>query len=112
MGEDIAFYGGAFGAYKGLIQNYGANGFGTHLFQKGIGGSSGWISYDRHAGQLLRFNFSDFITIAFRFQLVNQAAKNSFICIGEKFSCYHLVCETAAGSGTGHAAQHSQVWKN
>jgi pyruvate dehydrogenase E1 component beta subunit len=53
--------------------------------------------------------FSDFITIALD-QIVNQAAKIRYMYGGK--AKVPLVMRTPSGSGTGHAAQHSQSLEN
>ncbi|WP_034551361.1 alpha-ketoacid dehydrogenase subunit beta [Carnobacterium funditum] len=109
MGEDIAFYGGGFGATKGLIQKYGAERIrNTPISESALAGAAVGSAMTGMR-PIIEIQFSDFITIALD-QLVNQAAKIHYM-YGGKVSV-PLVMRTAAGSGTGHAAQHSQSLEN
>ena len=109
MGEDIALYGGGFGATKGLIQKYGAKRIrNTPISESALAGAAVGAAMTGMR-PIIEIQFSDFITIALD-QLVNQAAKIHYM-YGGKVSV-PMVVRTAAGSGTGHAAQHSQSLEN
>ena len=109
MGEDIALYGGGFGATKGLVQKYGAKRIrNTPISESALAGAAVGAAMTGMR-PIIEIQFSDFITIALD-QLVNQAAKIHYM-YGGKVSV-PMVIRTAAGSGTGHAAQHSQSLEN
>lgn len=109
MGEDIALYGGGFGATKGLVQKYGAERVrNTPISESALAGAAVGSAMTGMR-PIVEIQFSDFITIALD-QLVNQAAKIHYM-YGGKVSV-PLVMRTAGGSGTGHAAQHSQSLEN
>ncbi|WP_192988241.1 alpha-ketoacid dehydrogenase subunit beta [Carnobacterium mobile] len=109
MGEDIALYGGGFGATKGLFNKYGAERIrNTPISESALAGAAVGAAMTGMR-PIIEIQFSDFITIAMD-QLVNQAAKIHYM-YGGKVSV-PLVMRTAAGSGTGHAAQHSQSLEN
>ncbi|SEL11933.1 pyruvate dehydrogenase E1 component beta subunit [Carnobacterium iners] len=109
MGEDIALYGGSFGATKGLVQKYGAERIrNTPISESALAGAAVGSAMTGMR-PIIEIQFSDFITIALD-QIVNQAAKIHYM-YGGKVSV-PMVIRTAAGSGTGHAAQHSQSLEN
>lgn len=105
MGEDIGGYGGSFNATKGLIDIFGPD----RIMETPIveGGFTGVAIGAAMAGYrpVVELMFSDFVTCAMD-MLVNQAAKARFMLGGQV--TVPLVVRTAAGSGTGAAAQHSQ----
>jgi pyruvate/2-oxoglutarate/acetoin dehydrogenase E1 component len=109
LGEDIGIYGGGFGATAGLQAKYG---------QKRVRDTP--ISENAMAGiavgsaitglrPVMELQFSDFVTTAMD-QIVNQAAKMHYLHGGKVK--VPLVVRTAAGSGTGAGAQHSQSLEN
>ncbi|MGB6178729.1 alpha-ketoacid dehydrogenase subunit beta [Carnobacterium sp.] len=109
MGEDIALYGGGFGATKGLFQKYGSERIRNTPISESVLAGAAVGSAMTGMRPIIEIQFSDFITIAMD-QLVNQAAKIHYM-YGGKVSV-PMVMRTAAGSGTGHAAQHSQSLEN
>ncbi|MEG0749698.1 MAG: alpha-ketoacid dehydrogenase subunit beta [Carnobacterium sp.] len=109
MGEDIGLYGGGFGATKGLIEKYGAERIrNTPISESALAGAAVGSAMTG-LRPIIEIQFSDFITIAMD-QLVNQAAKIHYMYGGK--ATVPLVMRTAGGSGTGHAAQHSQSLEN
>lgn len=105
MGEDIGVYGGSFGVTVGMIDEFGSERIkDTPISEAVIVGAAAGAALMgmRPVAEIM---FSDFITIAMD-QLVNQAAKIHYMFGGK--SCVPMVVRTAAGSGTGAAAQHSQ----
>ncbi|MEG0288619.1 MAG: alpha-ketoacid dehydrogenase subunit beta [Carnobacterium sp.] len=109
MGEDIGLYGGGFGATKGLIEKYGAERVrNTPISESALAGAAVGSAMTG-LRPIIEIQFSDFITIAMD-QLVNQAAKIHYMYGGK--ATVPLVMRTAGGSGTGHAAQHSQSLEN
>ena len=105
MGEDIGVYCGAFGVSKGMIQEFGPERVRetpiseTAFLGAGIGSA---ITGMRPIVELM---FSDFMAVCYD-QIINQAAKMHFMFAGKVN--VPMVIRSAAGGGTGAAAQHSQ----
>ncbi|MGX7243427.1 alpha-ketoacid dehydrogenase subunit beta [Enterococcus quebecensis] len=109
LGEDIGVYGGGFGATQGLQEKYGAKRVrDTPISESAIAGAAVGAAMTGMR-PVMELQFSDFITVAMD-QLVNQAAKIHYMYGGK--AKVPLVMRTAAGSGTGAAAQHSQSLEN
>lgn len=109
LGEDIGVYGGGFGATSGLQEKYGVERVrDTPISESAIAGAAVGLAMTGMR-PIIEFQFSDFITIAMD-QLVNQAAKIHYMYAGK--ASVPLVMRTAAGSGTGAGAQHSQSLEN
>lgn len=105
MGEDIGVYGGAFRAYKGLLDKYGAKRvINTPISEATIIGAGVGAAITGYR-PVVEIMFIDFITLAMD-QIVNQAAKINFMT-GDKLNV-PLVIRTQGGAGKGIAAQHSQ----
>jgi pyruvate/2-oxoglutarate/acetoin dehydrogenase E1 component len=105
IGEDIGVYGGAFRAYKGLLEKYGPERVvNTPISELAIVGSAvgAALTGYRPVAELM---FIDFSGLAMD-QIVNQAAKINFMT-GDALNV-PMVLRTQGGSGTGIAAQHSQ----
>ena len=105
IGEDIGKYGGAFRAYKGLLDKYGPERvINTPISENAIigAGTGAAITGYRPIAELM---FVDFTTLAMD-QIVNQAAKIRYMT-GDNLRC-PLVIRTQGGAGRGVAAQHSQ----
>jgi pyruvate dehydrogenase E1 component beta subunit len=103
MGEDIGAYGGAFGATRGLLEEFGPSRIrDTPISEQALTGIAIGAAV---AGQrpVIEIMFMDFITLAVD-QLVNMAAKLHPI-YGQ--SC-PLVIRTPPGGGRGYGATHSQ----
>jgi pyruvate/2-oxoglutarate/acetoin dehydrogenase E1 component len=105
MGEDIGTYCGAFGVSKGMLEEFGENRIletpisETAFMGAGVGSA---ITGMRPIVELM---FSDFMAVCYD-QIINQAAKMHFMFAGKVN--VPMVIRTAAGGGTGAAAQHSQ----
>lgn len=105
MGEDIAEYCGAFGVSRGMLAEFGKERImNTPIAEQsyvgaGIGAAMAGMR------PIVELMFSDFITVCFD-ELVNEAPKMRFM-FGGKVKV-PMVMRTAAGAGTGAAAQHSQ----
>ena len=105
MGEDIGTYCGAFGVSKGMLEEFGESRVidtpisETAYVGAGIGAA---VTGMRPIVELM---FSDFVAVCYD-QLINQAAKMHFMFAGKV--SVPMVIRTAAGGGTGAAAQHSQ----
>ncbi|MBP1048455.1 alpha-ketoacid dehydrogenase subunit beta [Enterococcus sp. BWM-S5] len=109
LGEDIGVYGGGFGATHGLQKKYGTERVReTPISESAIAGAAVGAAMTGMR-PVMELQFSDFITVAMD-QLVNQAAKIHYMYGGK--ASVPMVMRTAAGSGTGAAAQHSQSLEN
>jgi len=105
IGEDIGVYGGAFRAYKGLLEKYGPERVvNTPISEQAIVGSAvgAALTGYRPVAELM---FVDFSGLAMD-QIVNQAAKIKYMT-GDALSV-PMVLRTQGGAGRGIAAQHSQ----
>ncbi|MDD2599444.1 MAG: pyruvate dehydrogenase complex E1 component subunit beta [Kiritimatiellae bacterium] len=103
MGEDIGVYGGAFGASRGLLEEFGSEQVrDTPISEQAITGIAIGAAV---AGQrpVMEIMFMDFITLAVD-QMVNMAAKLHAI-YGQNCP---LVLRTPPGAGRGYGATHSQ----
>ena len=106
MGEDVGIYGGAFGVSSEMQNKFGADRIiDTPISELGIVGAAVGAAL---AGMrpIVEIQFSDFTAQAMD-QIANQAAKIHFMLGGALH--VPLVLRTPQGSGTGAAAQHSQV---
>ncbi|MEF9427225.1 MAG: alpha-ketoacid dehydrogenase subunit beta [Candidatus Mariimomonas ferrooxydans] len=105
IGEDIGVYGGAFRAYKGLLEKYGPERvINTPISEIGIigAGVGAALTGQRPIAEIM---FIDFTTLAMD-QIVNQAAKIRYMT-GDSLNV-PMVIRTQGGAGRGVAAQHSQ----
>jgi len=105
IGEDIGVYGGAFRAYKGLLEKYGTERvINTPISEIGIigAGVGAALTGQRPITELMSIDFS---TLAMD-QIVNQAAKIRYMT-GDSLNV-PMVIRTQGGAGRGVAAQHSQ----
>jgi len=105
IGEDIGVYGGAFRAYKGLLEKYGPDRvINTPISEQTIVGAAvgSALTGSRPIAEMM---FIDFCALSMD-QIVNQAAKINFMT-GDALHV-PMVLRTQGGSGTGIAAQHSQ----
>ncbi len=105
MGEDVGVYGGSFNVSAGMIDEFGEQRIKDTPISEAVivGAATGAAVMGMRP--IAEIMFSDFLTIAMD-QLVNQAAKLRYMFGGK--ARVPLVVRTAAGSGTGAAAQHSQ----
>jgi acetoin:2,6-dichlorophenolindophenol oxidoreductase subunit beta len=105
LGQDIGVYGGTFGVYKGLFEEFGPDrvrdgplcesatvGFGIGLAMMGM-------------RSVVELEFIDFSTLALD-QIVNQAAKMHYFYGGQV--CVPMVVRTPIVSRIGMGPQHSQ----
>ena len=105
IGEDIGVYGGAFRAYKGLLDKYGPERVvNTPISEIAIIGAAigAALTGQRPVAEIM---FVDFTTLAMD-QIVNQAAKIRYMT-GDSLNV-PMVVRTQGGTGRGVAAQHSQ----
>jgi len=112
MGEDIAIYGGAYGATRGLYEEFGEERVrDTAISEAAIAGAATGAAMlgMRPVAEIM---YADFLTLAMD-QLVNTAAKNRYMFGGR--TKVPMVLRTEGGAGRGIAAQHSQsteAWFN
>ncbi len=105
IGEDIGVYGGAFRAYKGLLDKYGTERvINTPISEAAIIGAGIGAALTGYR-PIAEIMFIDFTTLAMD-QIVNQAAKIRYMT-GDSLNV-PLVIRTQGGAGRGVAAQHSQ----
>ncbi len=105
MGEDVAIYGGAYGATKGLYEQFGEERVrDTAISESAIVGAAigTAITGMRPIAEIM---YVDFITQAMD-QLVNQAAKMRYMFGGK--TTVPMVLRTEGGAGRCIAAHHSQ----
>ena len=104
-GEDVADYGGSFGATKGLLEIFGRDRiFNTSISEAAIVGT-GVGAAMRGLRPIVEIMYIDFITIALD-QVGNQAAKMRYMTGGQ--AEIPLTIITTIGGGKGYAGQHSQ----
>lgn len=105
MGEDVAIYGGAYGATRDLYEEFGEDRVrDTPISEAAIAGAAvgaAMMGY-RPVAEIM---YIDFMTIAMD-QFVNQGAKNRYMFGGK--TTVPMVLRTQGGAGRGIAAQHSQ----
>lgn len=105
MGEDVAIYGGAYSATKGLYEQFGEERVrDTAISEAAIAGAAvgAAMAGMRPVAEIMYF---DFMTIAMD-QFVNQGAKNRYMFGGK--TTVPMVLRTEGGAGRCIAAQHSQ----
>ncbi len=104
-GEDVADYGGAFGATRGLLQIFGRQRvFNTAISEAAIVGT-GCGAAMVGMRPVVEIMYIDFILMAMD-QVGNQVAKSRYM-FGGKMTI-PLVIRTSVGGGKGYAGQHSQ----
>lgn len=104
-GEDIADYGGAFGATRGLIEVFGRGRvFNAPISEAAIVGTAAGASMVgmRPVAEIM---YIDFILMTMD-QTGNQLAKNRYMFGGK--ATLPVVIRTTIGGGRGYAGQHSQ----
>ncbi len=104
-GEDVADYGGAFGATRGLLEVFGRERvFNTAISEAVIVGTGTGAAL---VGMrpVVEIMYIDFILMAMD-QIGNQAAKVRYMFGGK--AKVPLVIRTSVGGGKGYAGQHSQ----
>jgi len=104
-GEDVADYGGAFGATRGLLEIFGrARVFNAAISEAAICGTAAGASMAglRPVAEIM---YIDFVPMTMD-QIGNQIAKNRYMFGGK--ATLPLVIRTTIGGGRGYAGQHSQ----
>lgn len=105
MGEDVGIYGGAYGATRGLAQEFGDRRvFDTPISEALIGGMAVGAAMTgmRPVAELM---YVDFTPLAMD-QIANQGAKNRYMFGGK--TRVPMVIRTEGGAGRSIAAHHSQ----
>jgi 2-oxoisovalerate dehydrogenase E1 component len=105
MGEDIGLYGGAYGATRGLVQEFGEwRVLDTPISEASIGGAAVGAAM---AGMrpVTEIMYVDFTPLAMD-QIANQGAKNRYMFGGK--TKVPMVVRTEGGAGRAIAAHHSQ----
>lgn len=105
MGEDVGLYGGAYGATRGLYDEFGEERVrDTAISEAAIGGAGVGAAMTgmRPVAEIM---YVDFTPLAMD-QLANQGAKNRYMFGGK--TTVPLVVRTEGGAGRSIAAHHSQ----
>ena len=105
MGEDVGLYGGAYGATRGLFEEFGPDRVrDTPISEMAIAGSAVGAAMCgmRPVAEIM---YMDFMTLAMD-QFANQGAKNRYMFGGK--TTVPMVLRTEGGAGRSIAAQHSQ----
>ncbi|HUW08208.1 MAG TPA: dehydrogenase E1 component subunit alpha/beta, partial [Anaerolineae bacterium] len=105
MGEDIGLYGGAYGATKGLFDEFGEERVrDTPISEATIGGAAvgAAMAGMRPVAEIM---YVDFTPLAMD-QIANQGAKNRYMFGGK--TIVPMVLRTEGGAGRSIAAHHSQ----
>jgi len=105
MGEDIGIYGGAYGATRGLIEEFGDERVrDTPISEATIGGAAVGAAMAglRPVAEIM---YVDFTPLAMD-QIANQGAKNRYMFGGK--TTVPMVIRTEGGAGRNIAAHHSQ----
>lgn len=105
MGEDIGLYGGAYGATRGLWEEFGdSRVLDTPICEATIGGAAvGAAMAGLHP--VAEIMYIDFTPLAMD-QIANQGAKNRYMFGGK--TAVPMVIRTEGGAGRAIAAHHSQ----
>ncbi len=105
MGEDVGLYGGAYGATRGLFEEFGAERVrDTPISEATIGGAAVGAAMAglRPVAEIM---YVDFTPLAMD-QIANQGAKNRYMFGGK--TIVPMVIRTEGGAGRSIAAHHSQ----
>ncbi len=105
LGEDVGIYGGAYGATRGLYEEFGPERVrDTAISEAAITGAAVGAAMCGYR-PVAEIMYMDFMTIAMD-QFCNQGAKNRYMFGGK--TSVPMVLRTEAGAGRCIAAQHSQ----
>jgi len=105
MGEDVGIYGGAYGATRGLYEEFGPERVrDTAISEAAIAGAAVGAAMCGYR-PVAEIMYMDFMTIAMD-QFCNQGAKNRYMFGGK--TKVPMVLRTEGGAGRCIAAQHSQ----
>jgi pyruvate/2-oxoglutarate/acetoin dehydrogenase E1 component len=105
MGEDVGLYGGAYGATRGLWEEFGDQRvIDTPISEATIGGAAVGAAM-AGARPVAEIMYVDFTPLAMD-QIANQGAKNRYMFGGK--TAVPMVLRTEGGAGRAIAAHHSQ----
>lgn len=104
MGEDIGVYQGSFGVTGEMYKEFPDRIIDTPISEAAFVGSAIGMALEGMR-PIVEIMFSDFLSVCWD-MILNQASKMHFMYGGTM--SVPMVIRTAAGSGTGAAAQHSQ----
>ncbi len=104
MGEDVGLYGGAYGATRGLFEEFPGRVLDTPISEAAIAGAAvgAAMAGTRPVGEIM---YVDFTPLSMD-QLANQGAKNRYMFGGK--TTVPVVVRTEGGAGRAIAAHHSQ----
>lgn len=105
MGEDVGLYGGAYGASRGLLEEFGEKRvIDTPISEATIGGAAvgAAMSGMRPIAEIMYVDFTPLVMD----QIANQGAKNRYMFGGK--TKVPMVVRTEGGAGRAIAAHHSQ----
>lgn len=105
MGEDVGLHGGAFGATKGLFEEFGPGRVKDTPLTESVIVGAGVGAALTGMRPVVEIMYIDFMCMAMD-SIVNQAAKVKYMFGGH--ARVPLTIRTAFGAGRGNAAQHSQ----
>ncbi len=105
MGEDIGIYGGAYGATKGLLEEFGPERVRETPISEASVCGAGIGAAMVGMRPVVEIMYVDFTLLAAD-QIANQGAKNRYMFGGK--TIVPVVIRTEGGAGRGIAAQHSQ----
>lgn len=105
MGEDVGLHGGAFGATKGLFEEFGPGRVKDTPLTESVIVGAGVGAALTGMRPIVEVMYIDFMCMAMD-SIVNQAAKVKYMFGGH--ATVPLTIRTAFGAGRGNAAQHSQ----
>lgn len=105
MGEDVGLYGGAYGATRGLLEEFGEDRvIDTPISEATIGGAAvgAAMAGMRPIAEIMYVDFTPLVMD----QIANQGAKNRYMFGGK--TTVPMVLRTEGGAGRAIAAHHSQ----
>ena len=105
MGEDVGLYGGGFRVTEGLLERFGPERVLETPISESAFVGAGIGAAVTGLRPVVELMFSDFMAVCWD-QIMNEAAKMHFMYGGKLQT--PIVIRSAAGGGTGAAAQHSQ----
>ncbi len=106
FGEDVAGYGGAFGATRGLSERFGKERvWNAPISENAIVGFALGAGMTGHLRPVVEIMYNDFLAQA-EDQIQNQSAKAHYMYGGHALA--RMVVRTTIGGGKGYSCQHGQ----
>ncbi len=106
FGEDVAGYGGAFGATRGLFERFGPERvWNAPISENAIVGFALGAGMSGHLRPVAEIMYNDFLAQA-EDQIQNQSAKAHYMYGGHALA--RMVVRTTIGGGKGYSCQHGQ----